>query len=67
MQYFATSPFNYYLISAPLGISALISTTRKIPSFSADRIIPSLNSPHNLTGFKLATTATFLPTNSAGS
>ena len=34
-------------------------TKVSVPSFSADKIIPSDNSPRNLTGFKFVTTATF--------
>lgn len=56
-----------YPNSDPASIDSGKNVNVTLPSFSADRIIPSDNSPIILRGFKLATNAMFLPTSSVNS
>lgn len=59
--------FYNYLAFEPHGKSMSGKITLHEPSgISAAQIIPLDSTPHNLTGFKLATTKTFLPTRSSG-
>ena len=54
-------------ISAPSATSFSGTTRERFPlSSSAARIIPSDRTPHRVTGFKLVTNTTFLPTISSG-
>jgi leucyl-tRNA synthetase len=55
-----------YLIIAPFGIAFGKLINVNTPSFSADKIIPSDFCPISFAGFKLVTTATFLPMISSG-
>ena len=57
----------FYAISAPAGISFSGVINAKFPSASsAQRSIPSDNTPANFAGFKFTSTITFLPTISSG-
>ena len=56
-----------HLTVPPLAIAFSGETRLRFPSLSsAQRIMPSERTPRNLTGFKLATTTTRLPTISSG-
>ena len=54
-------------VAAVLPLGTLSSTNTTLISSSPDaRIIPLLSTPRSLTGFRLVTTTTCLPTNSSG-
>lgn len=60
--------FHIYSTTEPFGKDSSTVASDNFPSGpSPDKIIPSDISPLNLTGFKLMTQITFLPTNSLAS
>jgi hypothetical protein len=59
--------FDIYFTMEPFGrFDSTVAKDREPSLSSPDRIIPSDNSPRNLTGFKLVTQITFFPFRDSG-